>query len=137
MSYQGSRAFHLAIEVGDLERAVAFYCDVLGCQAGPGERGWRDIDFWGNELTLHAGGSPAGYSWHGVDMGSVPVPHYGVHLTREAYDEVLSRVNQAGLQFVVPPYQRFSGTEYQQETFFVQDPHGNCLEIKTLANPDL
>ena len=35
------------------------------------------------------------------------------------------------------PYLRFKGTEYEQETMFVQDPNNNVLEIKTLtANPD-
>ena len=26
--------------------------------------------------------------------------------------------------------------ELQQETLFIADPHGNCLEIKTMKNPE-
>ena len=49
-----SRIFHLAIEGGDLSITVPFYTDVLGCGLGPSEQGrYQDIDFWGNELTLH------------------------------------------------------------------------------------
>ena len=36
--------------------------------------------------------------------------------------------------FVDEPYIRFEDTDYQQETFFVEDPHGNVLELKTLKN---
>ena len=125
------------MEVGDIGKAMEFYCDLLGCRAGPGEEGWRDIDFWGNELTLHSGGSPRGWTMHGVDMGRVPVPHFGVHLPREVYGAIKQRMAEKGMGYLVPPYVRFEGTEYEQETFFIADPHGNVLELKTLTNPDL
>ena len=49
-----SSSFHLAIPAGDLKKAEAFYTDILGCKTGNREDGkWVDIDFWGNELTLH------------------------------------------------------------------------------------
>ena len=49
-----SNSFHLAIPAGDLKKAEAFYTDILGCKTGNREDGkWVDIDFWGNELTLH------------------------------------------------------------------------------------
>jgi extradiol dioxygenase family protein len=125
------------MEVGDIDKAMEFYCDLLGCRAGPGEEGWRDIDFWGNELTLHSGGSPRGWTMHGVDMGRVPVPHFGVHLPREVYGAIKQRIAEKGMGYLVPPYVRFQGTEYEQETFFIADPHGNVLELKTLTNTDL
>ena len=50
--------FHLAIPAGDLDKAIKFYCDILGCERGNSEfkypDAWADINFWGNELTLHA-----------------------------------------------------------------------------------
>ena len=50
--------FHLAIPAGDLDKAIKFYCEVLGCERGNAEfkypDAWADINFWGNELTLHA-----------------------------------------------------------------------------------
>ena len=137
MSYQNSKCFHFALEVGDMEKAIDFYCNILGCQAGPGEKGWRDIHFWGNELTLHAGGSPRGWTMHGVDMGKVPVPHFGVHLPKEVYGAIKQRISENNLTYLVPPYVRFKDTDYEQETFFISDPHGNVLELKYLSNPDL
>ena len=49
-----SNCFHLAIEGGKLTDTLPFYTDILECKLGPFEEGkWQDIDFWGNELTLH------------------------------------------------------------------------------------
>ena len=49
-----SRPFHLAVPAGDLKTATKFYTDILGCKLGNREEDkWVDVDFWGNELTLH------------------------------------------------------------------------------------
>ena len=51
-----SNRFHLAIAVKSIEESKEFYCDLMGCVAGDYEEGrWQDINFWGNELTLHHG----------------------------------------------------------------------------------
>jgi extradiol dioxygenase family protein len=74
---------------------------------------------------------------HGVDMGKVPVPHFGVHLPKEVYGAIKQRILENNLTYLVPPYVRFKDTDYEQETFFISDPHGNVLELKYLSNPDL
>ena len=49
-----SAILHLAIPAGDLPTTLKFYTDVLGCSTGNSEDGrWVDVNFWGNELTLH------------------------------------------------------------------------------------
>ncbi|MEH6825346.1 MAG: VOC family protein [Motiliproteus sp.] len=134
--------FHLAIPAGDLDVAVAFYCDLLGCRQGNSETGsrdgWVDIAFRGNELTLHA--SKADESVHGnrhnVDMGNVVVPHFGVHLSASDFAKLKQRLYDRKVAFVNKPYIRFADTVFEQETFFIADPHGNVLEIKTMKNPD-
>lgn len=133
-----SAIVHLAIPAGDLARTVAFYTDVLGCRTGNGEPGrWQDIDFWGNELTLHQSEERLPHVRHDVDMGAVPVPHFGVHLTREDFDALKQRIAAADLDYIDPPYVRFRGDRYEQETFFIGDPNGNILEIKTMKNPEV
>jgi len=67
---------------------------------------------------------------HDVDMGAVCVPHFGVHLDWDSYLEVKKRV-EGGVGFYDAPYIRFEGKETQQETFFVEDPNFNMLEIKS------
>ncbi|MBX2846726.1 MAG: VOC family protein [Acidiferrobacterales bacterium] len=132
-----SNRFHLAIEAGDLSTTVAWYQEVLGCELDMAEEGkWQDIDFWGNELTQHASEPRVAKSSdrhrHSVDMGAVCVPHFGVHLTMEDYLKVRASV-QAANGFLDDPYVRFEGTDYQQETFFVEDPNFNVLEIKHMT----
>ena len=137
MTRNDSNRFHLAIEAGDLDMTVPWYTNVLGCSLDMKEEGrWQDINFWGNELTLHASKprSEKGNerSRHDVDMGKVCVPHFGIHLDKETYLVVKERVAAAG-GFLDEPYVRFAGTDYEQETFFVEDPNYNVLEIKSMS----
>ena len=132
-----SNRFHLAIPVGSIEESKRFYCDFLGCEEGSFEEGkWQDINFWGNELTLHEANKTLPRERHHVDMGDVCVPHFGVHLTREDFDKLKSRVNdREKYDFLDEPYLRFEGDSREQETFFIEDPSGNVLEIKTMFDP--
>ena len=47
------------------------------------------------------------------------------------------RIAAAGLDYIDPPYRRFKGDKYDQETFFIADPNNNILEIKTMVNPEV
>ena len=40
------------------------------------------------------------------------------------------------IKFIDPPYIRFKGEDIEQETMFLEDPNGNCMEIKTMKNPN-
>ena len=133
-----SAILHLAIPAGELSQTVKFYTDVLGCTLGNSEEGrWVDVNFWGNELTLHQSEERLPNVRHDVDMGAVLVPHFGIHLTQEQFDGVKSRIAEAGLEYIDPPYRRFKGDKYEQETFFIADPNQNILEIKSMLNPHL
>ena len=129
--------FHLAIPVGDLDNAIEFYCDVLGCTKGNSEIGnWSDINFWGNELTLHSSSCIQTGEQHDVDMGNVSVPHFGVHFEADEFKVLKERLIQKNIKFVDEPYVRFKGEIYEQETMFIADPNGNVLELKTMVNPN-
>ena len=131
-----SNIFHLAIPAGSLSITIPFYIETLGCTLGPNEIGkWQDIDFWGNELTLHES-TPRlvkGHDRerHDVEMGQVCVPHFGIHLDWEIYNQVKGSVLKT-VGFLDEPYIRFEGQVTKQETFFVEDPNSNVLEIKSL-----
>jgi extradiol dioxygenase family protein len=130
-----SNIFHCAVEAGNLDETVKFYTDILFCKTDNSEEGkWVDIDFWGNELTLHS--STPRSSEHGdrhdVDMGAVVVPHFGVHLERDVFEKIKKSVEDT-VGYLDKPYTRFANTEYEQQTFFVMDPNFNVLEIKSLA----
>ena len=132
-----AHTFHLAIPAGDLHNAIYFYCNVLGCTKGNSEIGnWCDINFWGNELTLHSSNCTQTGERHNVDMGNVSVPHFGVHLEAEEFKDLKERIKQNNIEFIDEPYIRFKGEVLEQETMFIEDPNGNVLEIKTMVNPD-
>ena len=90
--------FHLAIPVGDITTALNFYCNVLGCEKGNSEfkypDAWVDINFWGNELTLHSSEEfeKIESKRHNVDMGNVTVPHFGVHISAEDFANLKERL---------------------------------------------
>ena len=133
-----SNSFHLAIPAGDLEKAEAFYTKILGCKTGNREKDkWVDIDFWGNELTLHQTSMKLPRERHDVDMGDVCVPHFGVHLEENDFEEVKKRIEASDIDYFDKPYRRFIGSKFEQETFFVEDPNRNVLEIKTMSNPEV
>ena len=134
--------FHLAIPVGDITEAMNFYCNVLGCEKGNSEfkypDAWVDINFWGNELTLHSSEEfeKVESKRHNVDMGNVTVPHFGVHISAEDFANLKKRLAEHKIKYIDEPYIRFEGTELEQETMFIADPYGNAMEIKTMKNPD-
>ena len=37
------------------------------------------------------------------------------------------------ISYIDKPYTRFKGTEFEQNTFFIEDPNGNVLELKTFG----
>ena len=100
-----SNTFHLAIEVGDLKKAIEFYVNILGCEQTNEELpNWIDINFWGNELTLHASSYERREydDLHDVDMGQVIIPHFGVHLNRIIFDKIKLRLKQYDIEYVEP-----------------------------------
>ncbi len=131
-----SSIFYLAIPAGRLDITVLFYNKTLGCRFGPFEKGkWQDVDFWRNELTLHEtpprSNKGPERERHSVEMGSVCVPHFGIHLDWHSYLKIKQRIeDQFG--FLDVAYIRFQGQKNQQETFFVEDPNFNVLEIKSI-----
>ena len=135
-----SSRFHLAIPVKCIEESKAFYCNFLGCEEGNFEKDmWQDINFWGNELTLHyAQEEELSVSHrHHVDMADVCVPHFGIHLSNDDFQEVKRRIKESEVyDFLDAPFLRFKGGYREQETFFIKDPSGNAIEIKTMKVPE-
>ena len=132
--YRNTNCFHLAVPCGDLEVAKKFYSETLGCRLDNSDQEWADVDFWGNELTLHKTEMKLPNERHDVDMGKVPVPHFGVHLDPNVFNKIKENLKKNNIQYLDEPYTRFKGKKEQQETFFIKDPHGNILELKTLNN---
>ena len=102
--------FHLAIKVTDLPIAKRFYCDILGCEEGRAEDDWQDINFFGNELTLHeCSDYRPNKNIEGkiVDMCDIPVPHFGIHLSNQIFQILKQRVQNNDVNVLLEPFVRF------------------------------
>lgn len=126
--------FHFAFNVRDLEQARAFYCDLLGCTEGRSTDSWLDINFFGHQLSLHIGEPFATANTGKVGGHLVPMPHLGAILPLKDWKSLAAKLEQAGLDFVFPPFARFVGEPGEQHTMFFRDPSGNPIEIKGFAD---
>lgn len=130
--------FHLAIPVHHLETARSFYRDTLGGEEGRSSDHWVDFNFFGHQLVIHykenlatedvmAGSNP-------VDGKEVPIPHFGVVLEWQVFQDFAKSLEENGVSFVIAPYIRFEGLVGEQATMFFKDPSGNALEFKAFKD---
>ena len=128
--------FHLAFPVHDLAAARRFYGELLGCPEGRSADEWVDFDLHGHQIVAHlAPESAPRRITNEVDGEHVPVPHFGLVLSKPQWDELAHRLTDAGVEFVIPPTVRFAGQPGEQATMFLLDPSGNALEFKAMADP--
>jgi len=127
--------FHIAFPVDDLATAREFYGGLLGCLEGRSSDDWIDFDLFGHQIVAHLAPARADQPHHNpVDGHDVPVPHFGVVLTMEAWQALADRLTAAGVSFVIAPHIRFKGQAGEQATMFFLDPAGNALEFKAFAD---
>ena len=128
--------FHLAFPVTSLAKARAFYGDLLGCPEGRSSDAWVDFDFHGHQIVAHlAPNDVRAAAAHDVDGDAVPVRHFGLVLSMDAWHALADRLRAAGTAFVIEPHLRFVGQPGEQATMFVRDLCGNALEFKAFADP--
>ena len=121
--------FHLAYHVTDLDEARTFYGELLGCAEGRSTNTWVDFDFFGHQISLHLGQPFATSNTGRVGDHTVPMPHLGVILDLDSWQQLADRLVASGLEFVIPPAVRFEGEPGEQRTMFFRDPSGNPIEV--------
>lgn len=134
MSEASIRPFHLAIPIRDLAESRLFYGQLLGLSEGRSCDEWIDWNLYGHQLVTHLNphlGAQGKVPVHlnGVDGQGVPVPHFGVVLTLDDWQELAQRLI-GKVEFIIEPYTRFKGEAGEQSTLFFSDPSGNALEFK-------
>jgi len=126
---------HVVLRVVDLDRALAFYRDVLGC---PLERRQDDIGLVqlraGRSLIDlvpidgvlgRAGGAAAGAEGRNVD-------HFCVRV--EPFDEAAIRAHLHAHAVEAGEVARRFGAEGEGPSLYIQDPDGNVIELKGPAD---
>ena len=128
--------FHLAYTVTDLESTRRFYGDLLECPEGRSSETWVDLNFFGNQLSLHIGevikSSNSSSSVEGV---SVPMPHFGCVLDWNIFYDLVDKLQSKDFKFIIKPSVRFLGLPGEQATMFFEDISGNDIELKAYRNP--
>jgi extradiol dioxygenase family protein len=127
--------FHIAIPVHNLDECRTFYRDVLKCEEGRSSDHWVDFNLFGHQLVIHyKPKSDEALHSNPVDGKDVPVPHYGVVLPWEDFQEFSKELIGKNIEFIIDPYIRFEGQIGEQATMFFKDPAGNALEFKAFKD---
>lgn len=127
--------FHLAIPVINLEQAEAFYGGLLNCDKGRSSEQWIDWNFFGHQLVTHLVTEMPNLPKHNqVDNHAVPVPHFGVVLTWQNWQQLAKNLEASNIDFIIKPHIRFTGQVGEQATMFFLDPSGNALEFKAFQD---
>ena len=132
--------FHLAVPVKDLNETRAFYRDILGLEEGRSSETWVDFNFYGHQFVIHL--KPefferADVYSNPVDGHNVPVPHFGIVLQWDDWENLALRLQSFNVKFGIEPYIRFKGQVGEQGTMFFYDPSGNALEFKAFKDMSL
>jgi catechol 2,3-dioxygenase-like lactoylglutathione lyase family enzyme len=128
VTFRGQRRVHIGIEVGNLERAVAFYRALFGLEPVKVRPGYAKFEPEDPSLNLSLiegrGGAPA--------MGA---QHFGIQVRSTDAMEVLAerlRASGAGVR-----YEREVQCCYAvQEKAWVMDPDGNPWEVFVVTEAD-
>lgn len=120
---------HVVLLVSDLDRAMRFYQNVLGCQPGFSYPDIRMEQLWcGNALIVlqdarqkQAGGAlPSGSSSN--------LDHICIALSPFDHDALRAHLATHGVEIIQEAYH--GGARGQGHSFYVRDPFGNKLELK-------
>ncbi|NRD24843.1 VOC family protein [Winogradskyella litoriviva] len=127
--------FHLAIPVSNLLECKNFYTNILNFEEGRSSDHWVDYNFFGHQLVIHyKPKTDDNEHTNSVDGKDVPVPHFGVVLPWETFQQFAELLKLKGITFIIEPYIRFEGLVGEQATMFFKDPSGNALEFKAFKD---
>jgi hypothetical protein len=130
-----NRSFHLSICVNNLELTRNFYKNILGLEERRATKSSAHFNFYGCQLTFHeVEGYNAKNIQREVDAEDVPVPHFGAALSFEEFERLKERLIAHGVNFFKKPRLRFVGKKHEQHVFFLEDPSGHGIEIKSFTN---
>jgi catechol 2,3-dioxygenase-like lactoylglutathione lyase family enzyme len=135
--FEIQRIDHVVLRVQDLQRALAFYCDVLGCTVA------RERPTLGM-IHLRAGASMIDLISVDGALGSRGGPAAGEQgrnlehlcLRIEPFDEAALRAHLEGQGVAVDGQVRSNlGAEGDGLSLYLRDPDGNAVELKGPTSP--
>ncbi len=127
--------FHIAFASADIDRAILFYGEILGCSRGRESKAWVDFDFFGHQMSIHRVSSKVSRPRNYYNPNShIPANHFGIVLDWKDWHEMETRLRNTRINFLVEPHTAFEGEVGEQKSMFIQDPDGNAIEFKTFQD---
>lgn len=120
--------FHLSFPVSELKSAKRFYVEVLGATVGRENEEWLDILLWGHQITLHHRPEEV------LPLAEQGKRHFGVVLPWPEWERAVERIEKLGVGFLDSPTIKLAGTDDEHGKFYLGDPSGNVIEVKTYRN---
>jgi glyoxylase I family protein len=118
---------HLVLRVADLDRAIKFYGDVLGCHV---ERRLEEPKL----VQLRAGASmidlvPGGPATQSAEAAATRnLDHFAVRISTFDFDSLAAHLRKHGI--AVGEVRRRYGAEGYGSSLYITDPDGNVVELK-------
>ena len=134
MASQPSRSmFHLSIPVNSIERARAFYIDMLECREGRSSAHRMDVNFFGHHVVMHLAPEEADQAVHHFesDGAVVSVRHFGAIVEADEWHALAARLRSA-VEFTMEPQTIRQGTVEEQHIMMFPDGCGNIVELKSI-----
>ena len=131
--------FHIAIPVHNLAACRTFYREILNCEEGRSSEHWVDFNLFGHQLVIHYKAKREQEDLHSnpVDGKNVPVPHYGVVLPWETFDNFSKELKSKGVSFIIEPISVLKGKWANKPLCFSliqQETHWNSKLLKIWNN---
>ena len=129
MAFSIKQLDHVVLCVSDMDRALRFYCDVLGCAE---ERRVDAIDL----VQLRAGASLIDLMLKQARPADAPPNMDHVALRIDPFDEAAIRAHLQGHGVEAGEVVSRYGAEGNGPSIYIEDPDGNVVELKGPAYSD-
>jgi catechol 2,3-dioxygenase-like lactoylglutathione lyase family enzyme len=124
---------HVAITVADIDRACAFYFDVLGGEqvseyAPEGRPLTRGVVCGGSKISVHQSGN-------GIDLVARKPTVGGVDVCfrwNGPIETAVTHLDRYGVEIIEGPAKRTSNDGQPATSVYFRDPDGNLLEFMTV-----
>ena len=118
---------HLSLPVTELDVALTFYVDTLGCAPGRVRRdqGFADVWFYGMQLTLQEQPDLV------LSAEQQGVRHFGAALPPDELAAVMARLDRSAVSWIERPTVDTDGRLDGKTSAKVSDPSGNVIELKS------
>ena len=119
---------HIVLTVGDIEKTVSFYTDVLGMKARTSKEGRRSLHFGAAKINLHEKGREF------TPKAALPTPGSAdlCFLSEVPVAEMKDHIAAKGIKIIEGPVAR-QGAAGPLMSIYFRDPDGNLIEVSNVT----